>query len=74
MKNCYNIDTAIIYGDLPPATKLFEAAKFNDTKNSFNVLIATDAIGMGLNLNIKRFLKFTINKNNNNMLELFFLL
>jgi superfamily II DNA/RNA helicase len=45
---------AIIYGALPPETKLAQAANFNDPNNPVNVLIATDAVGMGLNLNIKR--------------------
>ncbi len=41
---------AVIYGALPPGTKLAQAQKFNDPNNSCNVLVATDAIGMGLNL------------------------
>lgn len=44
------IEVAVIYGGLPPNTKLAQAQKFNDPKNSCNVLVATDAIGMGLNL------------------------
>jgi len=40
----------VIYGGLPPNTKLAQAQKFNDPKNSCSVLVATDAIGMGLNL------------------------
>ncbi|CAI4225470.1 unnamed protein product [Auanema sp. JU1783] len=48
------IKPAVIYGDLPPGTKLAQAAKFNDPNDPCNVLISTDAIGMGLNLNIKR--------------------
>ncbi|EGT36344.1 hypothetical protein CAEBREN_06112 [Caenorhabditis brenneri] len=48
------IKPAVIYGDLPPGTKLAQAAKFNDPDDECNVLVATDAIGMGLNLNIKR--------------------
>lgn len=43
-------EVAVIYGGLPPGTKLAQAAKFNDPKNSCKVLVATDAIGMGLNL------------------------
>jgi ATP-dependent RNA helicase SUPV3L1/SUV3 len=46
---------AIIYGALPPETKLNQAAKFNDPNDPVNVLIATDAVGMGLNLSIKRY-------------------
>ncbi|CAP26340.3 Protein CBG06022 [Caenorhabditis briggsae] len=48
------IKPAVIYGDLPPGTKLAQAAKFNDPDDECNVLVATDAIGMGLNLNIRR--------------------
>ncbi|KAF8387054.1 hypothetical protein PRIPAC_76196 [Pristionchus pacificus] len=48
------IKPAVIYGDLPPGTKLAQAAKYNDVDDPCNVLVATDAIGMGLNLNIRR--------------------
>ncbi|CAJ0558544.1 unnamed protein product, partial [Mesorhabditis spiculigera] len=48
------IKPAIIYGDLPPGTKLAQAARFNDPNDDCDVLVSTDAIGMGLNLNIKR--------------------
>lgn len=44
------MEVAVIYGSLPPGTKLAQAAKFNDVNNPCKVLIATDAIGMGLNL------------------------
>ncbi|KAI1727511.1 ATP-dependent RNA helicase SUV3 like protein, mitochondrial [Ditylenchus destructor] len=47
-------ECAIIFGDLPPNTKLAQAAKFNDPNHPCKILIATDAIGMGMNLNIKR--------------------
>ena len=43
-------EVAVIYGSLPPGTKLAQAAKFNDPNNSCKILVATDAIGMGLNL------------------------
>lgn len=43
-------EVAVIYGGLPPGTKLAQAAKFNDPDNSCKILVATDAIGMGLNL------------------------
>jgi ATP-dependent RNA helicase SUPV3L1/SUV3 len=43
-------EVAVIYGGLPPGTKLAQAQKFNDPDNSCMVLVATDAIGMGLNL------------------------
>lgn len=43
-------EVAVIYGGLPPGTKLAQAEKFNDPENSCKILVATDAIGMGLNL------------------------
>lgn len=43
-------EVAVIYGSLPPGTKLAQAAKFNDPNNSCKILVATNAIGMGLNL------------------------
>jgi ATP-dependent RNA helicase SUPV3L1/SUV3 len=45
---------AIIYGGLPPETRARQAQLFNDPNSGFDVLIASDAIGMGLNLSIKR--------------------
>ena len=33
-----------------PGTKLAQTKKFNDPNNECNVMVATDAIGMGLNL------------------------
>ncbi|XP_072177561.1 ATP-dependent RNA helicase SUPV3L1, mitochondrial-like [Diadema setosum] len=47
-------ECAVIYGSLPPGAKLSQAAKFNDPEDPCKILIATDAIGMGLNLSIKR--------------------
>lgn len=43
-------EVAVIYGGLPPNTKLAQAQKFNDPNSSCKILVATDAIGMGLNL------------------------
>ncbi|KAK0718305.1 hypothetical protein B0T26DRAFT_712765 [Lasiosphaeria miniovina] len=45
---------AIVYGSLPPETRAQQAALFNDPNNNYNYLVASDAIGMGLNLEIKR--------------------
>ncbi|XP_015748846.1 PREDICTED: ATP-dependent RNA helicase SUPV3L1, mitochondrial-like [Acropora digitifera] len=45
---------AIIYGGLPPATKIEQESKFNDPEDECSVLVASDAIGMGLNLWLKR--------------------
>lgn len=45
------IDFSLIYGDLPNNVKVHEAIRFNAGNK---VLLATDAIGMGLNLSIRR--------------------
>lgn len=52
----------VVYGDLPPDTRAEQAALFNDPKSGFNILIATDAIGLGLNLNIRRIVFSTVEK------------
>ncbi|KDO33606.1 hypothetical protein SPRG_22092 [Saprolegnia parasitica CBS 223.65] len=44
----------IIYGQLPPETRSQQARLFNEPDNGYDVLVASDAIGMGLNLNIRR--------------------
>lgn len=50
---------AVIYGSLPPNTKLAQAAKFNDPNNPCKIMVATDAIGMGLNLYVAIFSPFS---------------
>lgn len=45
---------AIVYGSLPPEIRTQQAALFNDPDNDYDYLVASDAIGMGLNLSIKR--------------------
>ena len=45
---------AIIYGTLPPETRAQQAKLFNDPDNEYDYLIASNAVGMGLNLSIKR--------------------
>ncbi len=52
------MEVAVIYGSLPPNTKLAQAKKFNDPSDPCKVMVATDAIGMGLNLSIKRIVFF----------------
>ncbi|GME75277.1 unnamed protein product [Ambrosiozyma monospora] len=47
-----NLKCATIYGALPPETRAQEAQRFND--GYYDVVIASDAIGMGLNLKINR--------------------
>lgn len=39
-----------------------QAKMFNDENNDFDVLVASDAIGMGLNLNISRIIFSTLRK------------
>lgn len=41
---------AIIYGGLPPEIRAQQAKLFNDPDSDYEVLVASDAIGMGLNL------------------------
>ena len=43
---------AVIYGSLPPETRVQQAALFNN--GEYDILVASDAIGMGLNLSIDR--------------------
>ncbi|KAL3505963.1 hypothetical protein ACH5RR_031345 [Cinchona calisaya] len=45
---------SVVYGSLPPETRTRQATRFNDAESEFDVLVASDAIGMGLNLNISR--------------------
>ncbi|KAK7570774.1 hypothetical protein V9T40_010141 [Parthenolecanium corni] len=55
-------EVSVIYGALPPGTKLAQAQKFNDPTSSCKVLVATDAIGMGLNLSIRRVIFYSLVK------------
>jgi ATP-dependent RNA helicase SUPV3L1/SUV3 len=41
---------AVVYGSLPPETRAQQARLFNDPDNDYDYLIASDAVGMGLNL------------------------
>lgn len=43
---------AIIYGALPPEIRTQQAELFNDPDNDYDILVASDAIGMGLNLQV----------------------
>lgn len=45
-----NLKVAVIYGNLPPEIRTEQARLFNDPSSDHKVLVATDAIGMGLNL------------------------
>ncbi|WP_456364058.1 helicase-related protein [Priestia aryabhattai] len=48
----YNIKSSLIYGNLPPDTRRKQVSLFAEGINE--VVVSTDAIGMGLNLPIKR--------------------
>ncbi|XP_037553410.1 ATP-dependent RNA helicase SUPV3L1, mitochondrial [Nematolebias whitei] len=60
------LECAVIYGSLPPGTKLLQAKKFNDPDDPCKIMVATDAIGMGLNLSIKRIIFNSLIKPNIN--------
>ncbi|OEL34745.1 ATP-dependent RNA helicase SUV3, mitochondrial, partial [Dichanthelium oligosanthes] len=53
---------SVVYGSLPPETRTKQATMFNDETSDLNVLVASDAIGMGLNLNISRIIFSTMMK------------
>ncbi|XP_059445721.1 DExH-box ATP-dependent RNA helicase DExH16, mitochondrial-like isoform X3 [Corylus avellana] len=53
---------SVVYGSLPPETRTRQATMFNDASSDFDVLVASDAIGMGLNLNISRIIFSTMKK------------
>ncbi|XP_020590319.1 DExH-box ATP-dependent RNA helicase DExH18, mitochondrial-like isoform X2 [Phalaenopsis equestris] len=54
----------VIYGALPPETRRQQANLFNDQDKEHDVLVASDAVGMGLNLNIRRVVFFSLSKYN----------
>lgn len=53
---------AIVYGSLPPETRAEQADLFNNPDNDYDYLVASDAIGMGLNLSVKRIIFNSITK------------
>ncbi|XP_021306629.1 ATP-dependent RNA helicase SUV3, mitochondrial isoform X2 [Sorghum bicolor] len=53
---------SVVYGSLPPETRTKQATMFNDDTSDLDVLVASDAIGMGLNLNISRIIFSTMMK------------
>ncbi|KAK3040549.1 hypothetical protein RJ639_028995 [Escallonia herrerae] len=53
---------SVVYGSLPAETRTRQASMFNDASSEFDVLVASDAIGMGLNLNISRIIFSTLKK------------
>lgn len=53
---------AIIYGSLPPETRAEQARLFNTPGSGVDYLVASDAIGMGLNLAIRRVIFASVKK------------
>ncbi|KAJ7572655.1 P-loop containing nucleoside triphosphate hydrolase protein, partial [Mycena floridula] len=53
---------AVVYGRLPPEIRSKQAEMFNDPDNEHDVIIGSDAIGMGLNLKIRRVIFDSIDK------------
>ncbi|KAK9086927.1 hypothetical protein Syun_029321 [Stephania yunnanensis] len=53
---------SVVYGSLPSGTRTRQATMFNDEHNFCDILVASDAIGMGLNLNISRIIFSTLRK------------
>lgn len=47
-----NKPVAVIYGSLPPEVRAQQAELFNNPDNEYDILVASDAIGMGLNLSV----------------------
>lgn len=71
--NLYNVSmeleklghqVAVVYGTLPPGAKIAQCKKFNQLKDC-SVMVATDAIGMGLNLSIARVIFYSLMKTTN---------
>ncbi|OLL23059.1 ATP-dependent RNA helicase suv3, mitochondrial [Neolecta irregularis DAH-3] len=61
---------ALAYGGLPPETKSSQARLFNDPESGYDVLVASDAVGMGLNLSIRRMVFETMEKFNGTNFEI----
>jgi len=57
---------AVVYGQLPPETRTMQARLFNEENTGYDILVASDAIGMGLNLNIRRIIFHTVIKRGKN--------
>lgn len=66
LKSKYRV--GIIYGALPPEIRLEEAQRFNSGK--YDILVASDAVGMGLNLKIRRIVFSTTQKFNGTSLQI----
>lgn len=56
----HHIRASVIYGDLPPASRREQVHKF--ASGETDVVVSTDAIGMGLNLAIRRIIFVEVKK------------
>ncbi|MCJ1394898.1 RNA helicase [Xylographa bjoerkii] len=61
---------AVVYGSLPPEIRAQQAKLFNDQDNDYDFLVASDAIGMGLNLSIKRIIFESTSRHNGEQLKI----
>ncbi|KAL4437560.1 hypothetical protein ABPG77_003541 [Micractinium sp. CCAP 211/92] len=52
----------VVYGALPPDARQQQAALFNAPRSGYGVLAASDAVGMGLNLAIRRVVFTSVRK------------
>jgi len=57
-----NLSIGVIYGMMPPEIRIKTAERFNN--GDIDIIIATDAIGIGLNLDIKRIVFTDLEKYN----------
>lgn len=64
VENTMKSNCSIIYGALPPESRSRQAELFNEGENDYKYLVASDAVGMGLNLSIKRIIFLTTMKFN----------
>jgi ATP-dependent RNA helicase SUPV3L1/SUV3 len=69
IENVTGIKCALVYGALPPETRSMQADLFNDPESPYKVIVASDAIGMGLNL---YFLLVSCSQNSSNIKRLIF--
>lgn len=51
---------AVVYGTLPMENRTGQARAFNERADGYEILVASDAVGLGLNLNIQRIVFATL--------------
>eukprot|EP00210_Caulerpa_lentillifera_P006071 g5800.t1 len=64
-----NYKVCVVYGALPPEARRHQANLFNQDGNGYDIMVASDAIGMGLNLNIRRIIFHSLSKYNGDSME-----